>query len=167
MDVVWDNRALLQEGLKYSFKLFAVVLVVGTLLGTLFGIGALYGHVVIRAVLRAYVDILRGMPLLVTIFLIFYGLPSYGINLSPFQSISIALSAFAAAQPSMGRKKSVLILLAARLSSSTPMKKAIEVSLNSEMKVLLSDGRTVLNMIGLVMYLACWKRVSPSERPAS
>ena len=100
MDVVWDNRALLQEGLKYSFKLFAVVLVVGTLLGTLFGIGALYGHVIIRVVLRAYVDILRGMPLLVTIFLIFYGLPSYGINLSPFQSISVALSAFTAAHMS-------------------------------------------------------------------
>jgi polar amino acid transport system permease protein len=100
VDVVWDNRALLQEGLKYSFKLFAVVLVVGTLLGTLFGIGALYGHVIIRAVLRAYVDILRGMPLLVTIFLIFYGLPSYGVNLSPFQSISVALSAFTSAHMS-------------------------------------------------------------------
>jgi ABC-type amino acid transport system permease subunit len=46
------------------------------------------------------VDILRGMPLLVTIFLIFYGLPSYGINLSPFQSISVALSAFTAAHMS-------------------------------------------------------------------
>ena len=100
MDVVWDNRALLQEGLEYSFKLFGVVLVLGTLFGTLFGIGSLYGHVTIRAVLRAYVDILRGMPLLVTIFLIFYGLPSYGVNLSPFQSISFALSAFTAAHMS-------------------------------------------------------------------
>jgi polar amino acid transport system permease protein len=74
--------------------------VLGTLLGTLFGIGALYGNVVIRAVLRAYVDILRGMPLLVTIFLIFYGLPSYGVNLSPFQSIAFALSIFTAAHMS-------------------------------------------------------------------
>jgi polar amino acid transport system permease protein len=96
-DVVWDNRQLLWAGLVYTFKLFAVVVVVGTLLGTVFGIGLLYGNVVIRSVLRAYVDILRGMPLIVTIFLIFYGLSSYHLNLSPFQSIALALSIFSAA----------------------------------------------------------------------
>jgi ABC-type amino acid transport system permease subunit len=37
------------------------------------------------------------MPLIVTIFLIFYGLSAYGLNFSPFQSISLALSIFAAA----------------------------------------------------------------------
>jgi polar amino acid transport system permease protein len=97
---VWDSRELLWAGLKFSFKLFAVVLVCGTVLGTLIGIGALYGHWSLRAVLRAYVDILRGMPLIVTIFLIFYGPSSYGLNLSPFQSISLALSIFIAAHMS-------------------------------------------------------------------
>ena len=97
MDVVWDNRTLLWEGLKYTFRLFAVVIVLGTVMGTVFGLGLLYGHVTIRGALRAYVDILRGIPLIVTIFLIFYGLSAYEINLSPFQSIALALSIFAAA----------------------------------------------------------------------
>lgn len=97
MDVVWDNRELLWQGLQYTFRLFAVVAVLGTLMGAVFGIGLLYGHLVIRAVLRAYVDIVRGMPLIVTIFLIFYGLSAYGLNFSPFQSIALALSIFAAA----------------------------------------------------------------------
>ncbi len=35
------------------------------------------------------------MPLIVTIFVLFYGPVAYGINLSPFQSIVLALSIFA------------------------------------------------------------------------
>ena len=97
MDVVWDNRELLWQGLQYTFRLFAVVAILGTLMGAVFGIGLLYGPLVIRGVLRAYVDIVRGLPLIVTIFLIFYGPSAYGLNFSPFQSIALALSIFAAA----------------------------------------------------------------------
>lgn len=97
MSVVWDNRELLWEGLKYTFKLFAVVVVLGTVTGIVFGVGLLYGSRPIRALIRAYVDIVRGMPLIVTIFLLFYGLSAYEINFSPFQSIALALSIFAAA----------------------------------------------------------------------
>lgn len=100
MEIVWQSRVLLWEGLKYSFKLFAVVLVLATVVGVIVGIGALYGNRLIRIVLRTYVDIIRGMPLLVTIFLIFYGLPAYGANLSPFQSIALALTIFSAAHMS-------------------------------------------------------------------
>ncbi|MDQ2683543.1 MAG: ABC transporter permease subunit, partial [Chloroflexota bacterium] len=85
MEIVWDNRTLLWEGLKYTFKLFAVSIVLGTVAGTVFGVGLLYGNMAIRAVLRAYIDIIRGMPLIVTIFLIFYGLSAYEVNFSPFQ----------------------------------------------------------------------------------
>jgi polar amino acid transport system permease protein len=97
MNVVWDNRRLLWEGLEYTFRLFALVIVLGTVMGTVFGLGLLYGNVAIRGVIRAYVDIIRGMPLIVTIFLIFYGLSAYEINFSPFQSIALALAIFTAA----------------------------------------------------------------------
>lgn len=100
MEVVWDNRVLLWEGLKYTFKLFTAVIILGTALGLVFGVGLLYGPRVIRAIIRVYVDVLRGVPLIVTIFLVFYGPVSYGINLSPFQSIVLALSVFSAAHMS-------------------------------------------------------------------
>ena len=100
MGIVWDSRALLWEGLQYSFKLFAFVVVLGRFLGIIFGIGLLYGNRVVRGLLRAYVDVLRGIPLIVTIFLVFYGPVSYGVNLSPFQSIVLALSIFSAAHMS-------------------------------------------------------------------
>jgi polar amino acid transport system permease protein len=71
------------------------VIILGTVLGVLVGVGLLYAIRPVRWVLRGYVDVLRGMPLIVTIFLIFYGPVAYGVNLSPFQSIVLALSIFA------------------------------------------------------------------------
>lgn len=94
MDTVWQSRDLLWEGLQYSFKLFFSVIALGTLLGILVGVGLLYAMLPVRMVLRAYVDVIRGMPLIVTIFVLFYGPVAYGVNLSPFESIVLALSVF-------------------------------------------------------------------------
>ncbi|HRA49065.1 MAG TPA: ABC transporter permease subunit, partial [Thermomicrobiales bacterium] len=95
MDVVWDNRKLLWDGLQYTFKLFFWVVILGTTLGVAVGVGLLYGNRLVRMILRAYVDVIRGMPLIVTIFLVFYGPVAYGINFSAFQSIVAALTIFA------------------------------------------------------------------------
>src|SRR6266498_3952589 len=100
MDVVWANRHLLWLGLRYTFKLFALVFVISAAIGVLGGAALIYGNWPIKAVVRAYVDILRGIPLIVTIFPVVYGPVAYGINLSSVQSISFALSIFAGAHMS-------------------------------------------------------------------
>jgi cystine transport system permease protein len=41
---------------------------------------------------RAYVSVIRGTPLLVQLFVIFYGLPSVGLTISPWPSAIIAFS---------------------------------------------------------------------------
>ncbi|MCB4207846.1 amino acid ABC transporter permease [Arthrobacter sp. UM1] len=41
---------------------------------------------------RAYVSVIRGTPMLVQLFVIFYGLPNLGITLDPWTTITIALS---------------------------------------------------------------------------
>jgi L-cystine transport system permease protein len=45
-----------------------------------------------RAVARGYVSIIRGTPLLVQLFVVFYGLPTIGVVLPPWPSAIIALS---------------------------------------------------------------------------
>jgi polar amino acid transport system permease protein len=100
MRVVWDNRHLLWDGLRYSIRLFVVIIVVATVVGVFGGVGLLYGNRLIKGVLRAYVDIIRGTPLIVTIFLIFYVPGGYGLNVSPFTSIALALSIFGGAHMS-------------------------------------------------------------------
>ncbi|KVC52158.1 ABC transporter permease [Burkholderia ubonensis] len=51
----------------------------------------------LAALARAYVRVMRGTPLLVQIFVIYYGLPSLGISLDPTPAGVIALSANVAA----------------------------------------------------------------------
>lgn len=100
MTIVWHNRHLLWDGLRYTFKLFAVIALLATGIGIFGGVGLLFGNRLIKGIIRAYVDIIRGTPLIVTIFLIFYVPGGYGINLSPFNSIALALSVFGGAHMS-------------------------------------------------------------------
>jgi polar amino acid transport system permease protein len=107
MQVVWDNAHLMWEGLKLTLELSVVIIALSTLFGLLVGVGLTYGNVVIRFLLRIYVDTIRGLPLLVLIFLIFYGLPALKIqigdwqldtNLGRFETATLAFTLFASAQ---------------------------------------------------------------------
>jgi hypothetical protein len=53
LTVVWNNRALLWIGLRYTFKLFAVIVVVATAIGTFGGVGLLFGNRLIKGILRS------------------------------------------------------------------------------------------------------------------
>jgi L-cystine transport system permease protein len=57
---------------------------------------------------RAYVSVMRGTPLLVQIFVIYYGLPSLGISLDPTPAGVIALSANVAAYLSESMRGAIL-----------------------------------------------------------
>jgi L-cystine transport system permease protein len=47
---------------------------------------------VVSGIARTYVSVIRGTPLLVQLFVIFYGLPSVGVTLNPWPSAIIAFS---------------------------------------------------------------------------
>lgn len=107
MSEVWESRHLLWLGLKLTLQLSAVAIFFSTVLGLLVGVGLLYGNRVVRTLLRLYVDIIRGLPILVVLFLIYYILPAIDINIfgyhiptnvGRFQAASIGLSLFGAAQ---------------------------------------------------------------------
>lgn len=98
---MWE---LFQRSLPLLEKAFAMTLGLG--LGA-FVFGCILGLVIalmrnskvrsMRALGFGYVSIFRGTPLLVQILLIYFGLPHYGIVLSPIPSALLALSLFAAA----------------------------------------------------------------------
>jgi cystine transport system permease protein len=46
----------------------------------------------VAAIARTYVSVIRGTPLLVQLFVIFYGLPSVGVTISPWPSAIIAFT---------------------------------------------------------------------------
>lgn len=87
----------LLHGLGVSLEIAGIVLIVGSLVGFLVGLVLLYGGFVLRLAARFYVDTIRGIPVLVLIFAIYFGLPALGLRLSAFQAGVTALSIFASA----------------------------------------------------------------------
>ena len=57
-----------------------------------------YGPLPLRWLIRGYSDIIRGIPVLVLIFLVYYGLPALGSTVNSFTAAVVALTVFATAQ---------------------------------------------------------------------
>ena len=97
MTTVIEELPLLLQGVAVTLQISVLVIVAGSILGIFGGLGLLYGPLWLRALLRGYVDLLRGLPLLVTIFIIFYVPPSLDIEVGGFAAVVVALSLFAGA----------------------------------------------------------------------
>jgi polar amino acid transport system substrate-binding protein len=67
----------------------AMVLAIAT--GLLLAICRIFGPLPIRWLATAYIELIRGTPLLIQLLFIFYGLPNVGIRLSPFVASVIGL----------------------------------------------------------------------------
>ena len=91
MDALRSALPFLLEGAEVTLVLSAVSLAVGLVLGILAALARLSRFRPLRVFAQAYVDIIRGTPLLVQLFLIYYGLPELGIQIDAFPAAVIGL----------------------------------------------------------------------------
>ena len=84
----------LWQGLLMTLFIAACVVAISLATGVLAGVGFAYGPGWLRLPLRIYSDVLRGTPLLVLIFSVYYLLPLVGVNLNPLPAFIIALAMF-------------------------------------------------------------------------
>jgi polar amino acid transport system permease protein len=93
-------RYMAEEGLKGTFRIAAFALfgsaIIGVLLGTLLTIRFRPS----QALIRLYIEVWRGLPIIVTIFIIFFVLPVFGstFQFDPFTAASIGLTLWGSAQ---------------------------------------------------------------------
>lgn len=80
-----------------TLELTAVGFAIGLALGLLIAIGRTYGPLPVRAVLAAYIEIVRGTPMLVQLFFIYYATPSLGIMMDPLTASIVAIGLNSAA----------------------------------------------------------------------
>ena len=88
------------SGLGVSLFIAAVSIVVGYPLGLLLSVMVQHKNLVIRTLGLAIVEIGRGAPALVILYLVYYGLPKFGIAFESIQAACIALVWNAAAYSS-------------------------------------------------------------------
>jgi polar amino acid transport system permease protein len=84
----WES---LLEGVWITLMLSAVTMLGGLAVGVACAAGRVYGPAIVKRLVGAYVEIIRNTPLLVQLFLIFFGLPSFGIRLDGLTAAMIAL----------------------------------------------------------------------------
>ncbi|MFW6386776.1 MAG: amino acid ABC transporter permease [Bacillota bacterium] len=83
-DLFIEGLPLFLEGLQVTLILTLISIFLGTVFGTLLALGKLYGNRVVYWLTAGFIEIIRGTPLLVQLFIFYYALPRYGIRLSAF-----------------------------------------------------------------------------------
>ena len=95
---VWAGWEALATGAATTIEVTACSLVLGCVLGLLVGIGRLAPQRrVVFGICTAYLTFIRGTPLLVQLFILFFGLPQFGIMLPAFACGVLELGVYSGA----------------------------------------------------------------------
>jgi polar amino acid transport system permease protein len=97
LEVLWSSLPALLRGFWNTLLLGVMSIVVGVPAGMVIGIIRLYAPKPVRLLMIAYIDVMRAMPVLVMLILIYYALPFLGIRLSSWASAVLAFSIVMAA----------------------------------------------------------------------
>ena len=79
-----EQMPLILAGLLNTIELAGLISISGLLLGIVVFYLTLSSNRLIRYVINAYISFFIGMPLIVLLFLMYYGLPQWGVRLSPY-----------------------------------------------------------------------------------
>ena len=94
---IWDIfRNLLLSG-RWTVALSLIAFVGGGVVGLLLLVARLSGNRVLAALVSGYVQVFQGTPLLMQLFLIYFGVALFGINVSPWVAAALALTLYSSA----------------------------------------------------------------------
>lgn len=79
------------EGMKNTVLLALATVILGGLIGLLLVLGRISGKRPLRFLTGAYVEFVRGTPLLVQLFIIYYGLPALGVTFYDNKTLSAVI----------------------------------------------------------------------------
>jgi polar amino acid transport system permease protein len=94
LEQLWIARHVIVAGLGVTVSISLFAIVAGSLFGVLVGLALVYGGGVLRFFVRAYIDIIRGTPVLVLVLASYYVSSAVGVDLGPFSAGILALAVF-------------------------------------------------------------------------
>jgi polar amino acid transport system permease protein len=89
--LAWEIGPRLLDGTVVTLELTAICISSGFIIGLALSLGRVYGNKLVYGLTTTFVELVRGTPLLVQLFIIYYGLPDVGILLNPLLAAGIAL----------------------------------------------------------------------------
>lgn len=97
MDVAFLNLGYLLKAAVVTLEMAVATVLLSSILGTALGVYAALGGWMVRSSLAVYVYVVRGVPVLVLIFIAYFGLPRLGVNAPNYVAATIALVIYFAA----------------------------------------------------------------------
>src|SRR5216117_2670194 len=91
MDQYWEYLPLLLEGALVTAEISAVSMALAIGLGLGLAVLRVFGPRLVSWIVVAFIEVIRGTPLLIQLFIIFYGLPALGVRFSPLWAAIIGL----------------------------------------------------------------------------
>jgi His/Glu/Gln/Arg/opine family amino acid ABC transporter permease subunit len=91
--LIGDNLwPLAKAAITKTIPLTVISFVIGLVLALAVALARLSSNVVLSNIARFYISVIRGTPLLVQLFIVFYALPELGVRIDPFPAAIIAFS---------------------------------------------------------------------------
>ncbi|MDD3656126.1 MAG: amino acid ABC transporter permease [Atribacterota bacterium] len=97
LELTWNILPKLLGGTVITIELTIIAITTGVLLGIPVALGRVYGSKLVYTISTFFVEIIRGTPLLTQLFILYFGLPSVGIMLSPLVAAMIGMGINSAA----------------------------------------------------------------------
>jgi len=144
LDIFLKAYPQLMRGLGITLFLTFISIILGTILGVLLALGKIYGGKYLSRSVTLYIGLIRGTPLMAQLFILYYGLPSIGISLSPLLAAAIGFTLNSGAY------------------QAEYLRGSIESINSNQIKAALSIGMTKWQGIGYVILPQALRRVIPS-----
>ena len=94
---IWNSRDILLKGVLNTLWISAVAIPAGIVWGVVICFMRISPMRALRWIAIAYIEIIRNIPLLILIFMLFYALPFYGVRLSGLATGFVCLSMYGGA----------------------------------------------------------------------
>lgn len=121
ISIVLESLPPLLNATGITIALAVVSIIIALILGFFTALARISKIKILRAFASIYVSIFRGTPLLVQIFVIYYGLPQLNIELDPIPSGILALSLNAGAYLSESFRASILAVDKGQMEAAVSM----------------------------------------------
>ena len=88
---LWKYAPLIFKGALMTVILSSLSMILAVVVGFALCLGKLYGNRLIKLLCNLYIEVIRGTPLLIQLYLLYYGLPNLGLELNAFTAAILGL----------------------------------------------------------------------------
>ena len=95
--VIEKNIVPMLEGLGFGLLMAIIAITVGTIIGLLLAFAAVSKSKIARKLVQIFVTIFRNTPILILVYITYFGMPTIGINIPKVPSFVITLALYSSA----------------------------------------------------------------------